>query len=217
MTRTLKGLTALLALGLFMSMSVAAAQATPTFTAGKYPATVTGFSEIVIGTGASSVTCPVEFDGTLSAASSTLELGTFFQFFNCKAWGFVNMTINNQCKQVFHATEKQSADQYKAHYQLKCPTSTGTVLTAGTCAIEITPQEGRTSVDIDTDTGSPNRVTLDYEVTGLAYTVTKDGFLCPLEGLGAKTNGTITGETMVLRAFNASKTTEEVGLAVSGE
>lgn len=217
MTRTLKALTALLAVGLLMSMSAAAAQATPTFEAGKYPATVTGATEVVIGTGASSVTCPVEFDGTLSAASSTLELGTFFRFAECKAWGFINMTINNQCKQLFHATEKQAADQYKAHYGLKCPAGTALVLTAGTCQIEIKEQEGLTTVDIDDDTGAPNRVTLDYEVSGLAYTVTKDGFGCALEGLGAKTNGTITSGTMLLKAFNASKTTEEVGLSVSGE
>ena len=217
MTRTLKGLTALLAVGLLLSVSAAAAEATPVFGAGKYPATVTGGTTIVIGTGASTVTCPVEFDGTLNAASSTLELGTVFRFAECNAWGFVNMTISNQCKQLFHATEKQAADQYKAHYGLKCPAGTALILTAGTCQIEIKEQESRTTVDIDNDTGAPNRVTLDYEVSGLAYTVTKDGFGCALEGLGAKTNGTITGETMLLKAVNPAKTTEEFGLAVSGE
>lgn len=217
MQQVLKSLSVLLATGLVMAVGAAGAQATPVFEAAKYPATVSGSTQVVIGTEGGTVTCPVDFDGTLSSASSTLELGTFFHFAECNAWGFINMTISNSCKQVFHATEKQAADQYKAHYGLKCPAGTALVLTAGTCAIEIKEQEGRTTVDVDDDTGPPKRVTLDYEVSSLAYTVTKDGFGCPLKSTGAKTDGTITGETMLLKALNPSKTTEEFGLAVSGE
>lgn len=213
MIRTLKGLSAVLAVGLLMSIAAAGAEATPVFEAGKSPATVSGSATVMIGTEGGTITCPVNFDGTLSSASSTLELGTFFEYFSCDFFGFA-MTINNPCTQLFHATEKQNADQYKAHYGLKCPPGGALILSGGTCTIEITPQEGRTTVDVDNDTGSPNRVTLDYEVTGLNYTVTRDSFGCPLKGTGAKTEGTITSSTMTLKAFNS---TEEVGLAVSGE
>jgi hypothetical protein len=215
--KLLKGLAALFAVGLVIATGATGAAATPVFEAGKYPATVNGSTMVVIGTEGSTVTCPVDFDGTLSSASSTLELGTFFEYFNCNAWGFTNMTINNPCTQVFHATERQSADQYKEHYQLKCPQGGALILSAGTCAIEIPPQEGRTTVDVDDDTGPPKRITLAYEVSSLAYTVTKDGLGCALNGTGAKTGGTITSSAMELKAVNPSKTTEELGLAVSGE
>jgi len=218
MQRICKLLSLALAAGaLTMAAFASGATATPVFEAGKYSAKVSGSSTLVIGTEGSTVTCPVRFEGTLSSASSTLDLGTFFEYWACNAWGFSNMTITNSCLQRFEATEKQSADQYKADYGLYCPSSEGLILSAGTCAIQITPQEGRKTVDIDDDTGSPNRVTLDYEVSGLSYTVTKDGFFCPLNGTGPKTEGTITSSTMQLGAFNPSKTTEEVGLTVSGE
>jgi len=217
MRQLLKSLAVPVAACLVMAVGAAAAQATPVFEAGKYPASVSGSTTLVIGTEGSTVTCPVNYSGTVSAASSTLELSTFFEYFSCNAWGFINMTIENQCTQVFHATEKQSADQYKAHYQLKCPAGASLGLRAGQCAISIPPQEGRTTVDVDDDTGPPKRVTLDYEVSGLSYTVTTDDFGCPLNGTGAKTGGTITSSTMELKAVNPSKTTEEVGLAVSGE
>lgn len=217
MTRTLKGLAALFAVGLFMSMSVAAAQATPVFTAGSYPATVqAGTGSIVIGTDGQTIKCMnSNFDGSLKEASSTLVLQPFYA--NCDVWGFIQYSINTQgCTYVLHATEKQSADQYKAHFGISCPGG-GILFSAGTCALEIPPQEGLTTVQIGDDTGAPNRATATFEVSSLAYTVTKDGFLCPLKSVGAKTDGTITSEAVLLKAFNASKTTEEVGLAVSGE
>lgn len=214
MTLNLKGLAALLAVGLFLVVP-AAAQATPLFGAGAYPATVQGESAaVVIGTDGGNIECfTTTFDGTLSAASSTLDLTPIVS--NCKAWGFVNPTISTQgCGYRFHATEKQALDQYKAHLGIKCPTAGGIIWSAGTCSIEIKPQEGLTTVDLDNDTGAPNRLTLDFEVSGLAYTVTKDGLGCPLTGTGATTNGTITSDAILLKASNSGK---EVGLAVSGE
>lgn len=219
MIRSLKGLSACLAVGLLMSLSSAAAQATPVFEAGKYPALVTGGStKIVVGTEAGTVTCPIDYEGGLEAASSTLEVDTFIHYYNCNAWG-MNMTVEaNGCSHVFSATNKEGADHYKGQFGLTCPTSSGLVLRTSLCAIMINPQEGVDAIDLFDDTGSPNRVTLDFEVSGMTYTVIKDeGFFCPFKGTGVRTDGTITGEPILLMAFNESKTTEEVGLAVSGE
>jgi hypothetical protein len=116
------------------------------------------------------------------------------------------MTVNNNgCTEQFQATTREAADQYKGTWGMSCP-GAGLTYAAGSCAMEITSQKGVKAVDLDDVTGSPNKVTLDFEVTGMAYTVTKDGFACPFKGTGAKTDGTITGAPFTFS-----------GLVVSGE
>ena len=213
----------LLSVALLCGAAAGSAQATPTFTAGSYPAAVSGSaSEIVIGTDGGVVRCPINYSGSLSAASSTLNLTTFVEYFNCSAWGFGSMTIvNNGCTQKFQASKKEAADQYKGLLTISCTGSAGIFLKItnafATCEIEIKPQENLSTIDLDDVTGAPNRVAVGFEVANLAYNVTKDTGICPLEGTGATTNGTMTGKTFQLQAFNANKLSEEVGLAVTGE
>jgi len=218
MNRIYKGALTALAVGLLMAVAAGAAQATPAFTAGAYPATAEGASlDMVIGTEGGPMECEsTSFDGTLNGASSTLVLRPFYS--RCVIWGgFISYTINNQeCNYVLHATEKQGADQYGAHFGISCPAG-GILWSAGTCTVEFPPQEGLTTVQVDDDTGAPNRITPAFEVTGLKYNVTKDGFACPFKGTGTKTDGTITSGAFSLKAVNPSKTTEERGLTVSGE
>jgi hypothetical protein len=217
MIRIWKAALLLGSIGLIIGVTAGSAQATPTFQAGSYPAAVSGEAgEIVIGTGGSTVRCPIDYDATLNGASSELAFTTFIYYFSCNSWGFINTSVHNSCQQVVHVTKKEAADQYKGTLEIKCTFSSGLGITAGQCAINIPPQKV-SSVDIDNATGSPNRVNLDFEVAGLAYTVTKDNFGCPLNGLGEKTGGTITGEAFQLKAVNPAKTSEELGLSVIGE
>jgi hypothetical protein len=206
--RTFKGLPALLGVGLLLALSPAVARAAPLFEAGSYPAAIKSSSQgIVIGTEGGTITCPTTYEGTLKAASSTLTVTRFTEYWDCNAWGFAAMTVNNNgCTERFQATEREAADQYKGTYAMSCPTASGLTYSAGSCAVEFPSQEGVKALDLDDVTGSPNKVTLDFEVSGLAYTVTKDGFLCPFKGTGAKTDGTITGEPL---SFS--------GLVITGE
>lgn len=204
-------------MALCMGIAAAGAQATPVFEAGSYTATVRGeTSTFVIGTEGGNIECQTtSFHGTLAAASSSLVVQPAIS--SCIAWGFINLTVNNQsCGYLLRATEKQATDEYKAHFDVTCPGSGGFLYSAGTCSMEIPPQEGRTSVDIDDATGSPNRVNTTLEVGSLTYVVTKDGFGCPFKGTGTKTDGTLTSGTFPMKAFKLNNLTEEIGLLVSG-
>lgn len=217
MIRTVKSLLALMSVTLLFAVTAGGAQATPTFEAGSYPAAVKGTANVVIGTEGGEIRCPIDYSGTLEGKSSTLELAMFIQFYNCLAFGFIGVTVENPgCAMVFHATEKEAADQYKGLLSVSCFSGDGFTLTGGACAAEIKEQEGLATVDLDDSTGPPKRVAADFEISELEYEVITNHFLC-FSGGGTKTDGTITGNPFQLKAVNPSKTTEEVGLAVSGE
>ena len=73
------------------------------------------------------------------------------------------------------------------------------VVTAGTCEITIGEQGELNKVDL---ANSGNGVSAQATVTGIAYTVTKDGFGCPFGGTGAKTGATYTQNSPVLISSN---------------
>ena len=68
---------------------------------------------------------------------------------------------------------------------------------AGSCEVQIGSQTNLKSV---TTGNSGNNVTAKANVTGIAYTVTKDGFLCPFGGTGAKTGATWTQNNAITLA-----------------
>jgi len=208
MTRISRAALTLLAAGLLLALSANAAQATPLFESTSYPAAVNGSSaEIVIGTEGGTITCPTTYEGTLKAASSTVTVTRFTEYWGCSLLGLSGMTVmNNGCTEQFAATQREAADQYKGTYAISCPGASGLTYSAGTCTVEFPTQSGVKALDLDDVTGSPNKVTLDFEVTGLTYVVAKDGFLCPFKGTGTKTDGTITGEPLTFS-----------GLVITGE
>jgi len=215
MTRKLKvfGLV-LVAICSMSAMIASAAQAVPQFTAGTYPATVTGSGGEKAGEkftlGAAddnvSVECNTsEYHGVLAEASSTLEVTPHYT--NCKAFGFLNATVTVEgCKYVFHATEK-SGTSYKAHVDVVCPAGKSIKISAGTCTTEVKGQTGLTTAK---GTNSGTNVLVKPEVSGVAYTVTADGFGCPLTGTGNKTGATYTSSGEIT-------TTSGSGLSISGE
>jgi hypothetical protein len=208
MIRISRAALTLLAAGLLLALSANAAQATPLFEATSYPAAIKSASqEIVIGTEAGTINCPTTYEGTLKAASSTVTVTRFTEYWACSFLGLGEMTVsNNGCTEQFAATEREAADQYKGTWSMSCPTASGLTYATATCTVEFPTQSGVKAVDLDDVTGSPNKVTLDFEVTGLTYVVTKDGFLCPFKGTGTKTDGTITGEPLTFS-----------GLVITGE
>jgi hypothetical protein len=190
---------------LAMSAVVAsAAQAVPTFTASSYPATVTGSNTIgneVFTTEGGNVECDSHFvSNSISGPTSTLTVTPTYT--GCTAFGFLSATVNTEgCTYVFHATEKVSSGVYKHHVDVVCPSGQSIKVTAGTCKAEIKGQTGRTTVKT---TNSGSSVTVQPEVTNIAYTVTQDGFLCPFGGTGNKTDGKYTGDVLVSRVGGGS-------------
>jgi len=207
MIRNLKvlglALGAVLALG---ALTASAAMAVPQFTASTYPAQVTGSNtkgSEVFTTEAGKVECDSHFLSTSqAAASSTLTVAP--KYSNCDAF-FLSATVDTEgCTYVFHATELVSAGVYKHHVDVVCPAGQSIKIVAGggQCNAEIKGQTGLTSVKTTNLAGGT--VTVQPEVTKVAYTVTKDGFGCPFNGTGNKTDGTYTGDVVVSRVGGGS-------------
>jgi hypothetical protein len=194
--RTLKSFLALAFAALAMTSAFAAtAQGANEFIAGKYPATIHGTGNVGVfkwQAFGGSVECKNTFDGTLTAASTTLKLA--FTSTECKAFGFLEATVKPEgCEFLAHSTEKVKTDEYKAHLDFVCPAGKSTKVTAGTCEVEYKEQTGMTTLRLVNDASSTEDITYDPEVTGAKYTVTKDGFACPFNGTGEKSDGEITG------------------------
>ncbi|HST68205.1 MAG TPA: hypothetical protein VLI94_00945 [Solirubrobacterales bacterium] len=166
----------------------------PIFKAGKYPATIHGTGNVgvfawkVFG---GNTECKNTFHGSLNEPSTTLKLA--FTSTECKAFGFVSATVTNEgCEFLMHGTEFVKTDEYKAHMDFICPAGKSLKIVAGNCEVQYKEQTGMTTVRLVDDTGTED-LTYDPEVTKVKYTVLKDGFVCPLEGTGEKTDGEITG------------------------
>jgi Trypsin len=136
--------------------------------------------------------------GTVAEATSTWTDTPKYE--ECTALGFTGATVNMEgCAYEFNSGEKTSTDNFKSHVDVACPSGQSIKIAAGTCKAEIKAQAGLTTVDLIDDTSaSPKKdVTVRPTVTGVAYTVTQDGFLCPLSGVGSKTGGEYTSSANI--------------------
>jgi hypothetical protein len=166
------------------------AMATLEFEADSYPPTVQANSAkgvIWLETEAGPVSCAISFDGTLFSRESTLTLTTAFS--SCSAFGFSAATVKSEgCSWVLHPTEVVARNEYTAHVDLKC--STPIKVTAGSCELELKEQTGLTTIFLENDlSASPDELEFSPMVSGVKYTVSKDGFLCPFAGTGNRSNG----------------------------
>jgi len=195
------------ALGLAVLPVVALAAGAPgaqaiNFEASSYPATVTGSNtkgSETLTTEAGAVQCSSHFEGTLSAASSTLTITP--KYSECTAFGFLSATVTTEgCTYVFHATEEVSAGVFNSHADVSCPEGKSIKIAAATCKAEVKAQTGLTTVK---STNSGSSVTVQPNVTGIAMTVTQDGFGCPFAGTGAKT-ASYHGDVLISRVGGGS-------------
>jgi len=188
-------------LGVLVTLLLAAGALAPlmahgaiSFNAGTYPATVHGSASKgseVIYTAGGNIECAAAYHAELQEASTTMTLTPSYS--NCEAFGFLSATVNlNGCTYLMHVFERLTADEHRASFDISCAVGKAIKVTAGTCEIEIGAQNGLNRVKLTNDTeATPKRdITFKPEVTGLAYTVLKDGFGCPFLGTGSKTGGT---------------------------
>jgi len=217
MIRNLKVLGLAVVAVLALTAMMASAASAASYTASSYPATATGANtkgSEVFTTEGGKVECDSHFEGSLNAASSTLTVTP--KYTSCEAFGFLEATVNMEgCDYLFHATSTTTTD-----VDVVCPAGKSIKITAGTCKVEIkgvvevTHKEGEKVVvtvaginqglkSVGTSSPFPN-VIAKPNVTGIAYTVTQDGFLCPFNGTGNKTGATYTGEVTLSRVGGGS-------------
>jgi hypothetical protein len=198
MIRNLKVLGLAVVAVLALTAVMASAASAASYTASAYPATATGSNtkgSEVFTTEGGKVECDSHFQGSLSAASSTLTVTP--KYTGCEAFGFLEATVSfESCDYLFHATSTSSTT-----VDVVCPAGQSVKITAGTCKVEIKAQTGLKSVGT---TNSGSSVIAKPNVTGIAYTVTQDGFLCPFGGTGNKTGATYTGEVTLSRVGGGS-------------
>jgi len=134
------------------------------------------------------------YTGELTAASSTLSVVSGPG--GCLAFGFSNAEIRaNGCGYLFHVASG-AGDEFGGTMDVVCPAGKTIEIVGGTCEVRIGAQVGLGSVSYENRTkATPKQaVRVKFNVTGLAYTITKDGFACSFSATGPRTDGGVYGE-----------------------
>lgn len=216
---------AFLAMSAIGAVSAHSAVAVPEFNAESYPVTIHGTGANIgekFTTEAGAVECEVShYHGEISAHYHSTFPSTATvhpTYTGCKAFGFLSATVTTTgCDYVFHVTEKVIADYYRAHVTIECEVGKSIKITASTCAAEVKPQS-LTTVDITNDTAATPKkdITVKPTVTGIKYTVTSDGFLCPFGGTGEKAGGEYSTAENGRITITGLRGTESIGIEVAG-
>lgn len=180
------------------AVSVSAASAAK-YTASSYPATGTGTSALgndTLRTEAGVLECASHFEGSLTAASDQLTIKATYT--GCRAFGFINATVSmGTCDYLFTTPTAVVSNKSSASADVKCtktesePKAVDPIkIVVSTCELEIGEQNPGGSVAITNETAAGD-VKIQASMTGINYTVTKDGLGCPFSGAGAKTGATL--------------------------
>lgn len=201
------------ALPLVLAVTGLCAPAMATYTSSIYPTTWTAESELGNGTfvtEAGKTECKSHFEGTNSSATENLTV--IAKYSNCKAFGFLESTVNmRSCDYLFKkptllkSTEEGKTHEYTATVEEKCTNAAEPILiSAATCKATIGEQSfgGHVILSVTTGTGD---IDLQATLTGITYTVTEDGFACPFAGTGVRTGATYnTDKALTFKSTNGA-------------
>jgi hypothetical protein len=191
--------------------------AAPAFEAGQYAAVLKGAQgqTLVLSVEGNEVTCKVaSASGSLSGPTSIVTLHPTFS--ECTGFSFVGSTVDTTgCDLVLRVGEETKALHHAATLDVACSGSNKILIKAGTCEVEVPSQQNLGKVElIDNPEASPRKsVTVKYTVSKIAATALKDGFLCPIAGVGVKAT-TLVG-THTLTAEKPGDPTKPFNLSVS--
>jgi len=201
MTRKFKAL-GISVLGV-LALSVLAVPASAyDFTASKYPTTATASSALgndEFKTEAGSVECKAHFK-TEEMWEQSWEISIVPSYSECKAFGFLSATVKmNGCH--YNVQTNVWLDLACHHFVFNFKTlewetiPTGPLtITAGTCEVTMGTQENLSAIYFE---NGESGIEALAEVTGIKYTVTKDGFGCPFGGTGVKEGASYTQNSAV--------------------
>ena len=197
MIRNFKVMAGALVGSLLVAAFTASGASASTIKSQNYPVSIEGSQSTThkFTAGSTSITCEnVTFQGSALAASSAVTLHPTVS--GCTAFGFVNVTITTTgCDIVVHSAAEVSSEKFDGTVDVVCESGKAITVVAGPCSVEFKAQEGLNTISFQNTAGG--QLTVGANVSGIAYTVTKDGFLCPLAGTGNFTNGGYTGDTAV--------------------
>jgi hypothetical protein len=175
---------AVFVLGFVTNASASAAY----FQATEYPAEVKAEREgevhIFTAEGGISVKCETDtFSAELPEPLETLEVAPKYE--KCTALGSAATVAMEGCK--------YRLDANAADVDIVCPAGKAIKVVAGTCEVQISSQNGVEKDEYVNHEASPETISVNFKAEKMKYNKTKDGFLCPLSGLGEKSDGTYAG------------------------
>jgi hypothetical protein len=175
---------AVLVLGFVTTASASGAY----FQATEYPAEVKAEREgevhILTVEGGISVKCETDsFTAELPEPLETLEVAPKYE--KCTALGAAATVAMEGCK--------YRLDANAADVDIVCPAGKAIKIAAFTCEVQIGSQNGVEKDEYVNHEASPGTVSVNFKAEKIKYNKTKDGFLCPLSGLGEKSDGTYAG------------------------
>lgn len=178
----------------------------PRFEAASYYADVTAKQSaeapVVLSTEGGNLGCAeVGATGRMQAATSSLKMTPSFS--GCKFDSFENtVTVAlNGCQYVYHPGDSGGPS---TTMDVACPEGKAIEVSAGTCGFSIPTQTGlKTIRATNIAATNPDTVSLEFEVSGLTYNKTKDGFGCKFNGTGTLSNASLSG-TQTLSAVDSS-------------
>jgi len=189
--RNLKILGLALVAMLAMSAVAASMASADTFTAEKYPVTITGDQDgqtDVFTTTAGTVSCKkATYVGTVAAASK--EASATPTYSECTGLGFPVTIDTNGCSYKFTMTDVVTDASTTARVDIVCPGTEEITVTAKSgattkCIIHIPPQTTLSHVELSNiGTGTTREITGNITISGIKYTHTAG------TGVGACTGG----------------------------
>jgi hypothetical protein len=204
-TRKIKTLGAALVTVVALTAVMASAASATEFTASKYSTTGTATSakgNDVFTTEGGTVKCASHFEGTLTESSPILTVRT--NYTECEAFGFLSATVSTGSCTYDLKWPWDSGDTYSVDADISCGYEGAIIITAGTCKVRIGSQFTDGSVAVTNNTAYGD-ILIRASVTGIEYSVTQDGFLCPFSGTGPKYGATYShGESLTFDSTNGA-------------
>ena len=144
----------------------------------------------------------VSFSQELAKASSSLTVTPFVE--ECAAFQSQSGTVTtNGCQNRFNAGS-ESGGEFLGTLDIVCPEGKAIVVAGNGCEVQIGSQTNLSTVHYRNETQETDpQVAVEFQVSGLKYTKTKDVFPCALLGTGVMTSGLIKGG-MTLKGKEAS-------------
>jgi hypothetical protein len=205
------GLAALALVALWAMTAAASPAAASGLAAERYSSELSSeqLEEVSFGSEGGTVKCKkTTFSGSLSGAAGTTSLAPVFS--ECTAFGTSATIAVNGCQYVLHPGAETGSGVFTGSADLSCAKEKSIVIATAFCEVKIGSQTGLKSTTLTNETGSPRKVVLGLGITGITYNVTVDGFLCPFNGTGVRTNGTMSGKVRL----KATAAAAPVGLFV---
>lgn len=185
-----------------MALVVCPSASAVNFEAEEFPADLHGEAEEgAVLTVEGKVTCEgATFAGELSESAETVSLAPSYT--GCTAFGLGATIGANGCEFLLHVGEETSSTSFDGAVDLVCPAGKSLAVTFGNCEVQIGSQSGLVSLGYTNHPeAAPPSFSMQTALTGIEYSKTKDGFLCPLSGTGVKTDGTYAGSVSVEGAW----------------